>query len=586
MYITMPVGNSSFKAIKNNRQYYVDKTKFIAELLDRKVVVSLVTRPRRFGKTMMLSTLEEFFNIRNDKEDNRRLFEGLAIMEREDLVEEYMSGYPVMHFSFNGVAGATYKDLMSSIFIKMQEWCTDNRRIFNFDECDEDDFKIFKRIKEGDPHPDYKDPDNGKDLKMSDMQRFLSVMIRMLRDSYDKTVIVLIDEYDVPLAKASLLKGWVKVDNEAISSYDAIKQFIANLFGSALKDNEKYVKLTVVTGCMRIAQASIFTGINNFSWYGIQRSEYSDAFGFTPMEVDRILNDAGMPEKRQDFREWYDGYIFGDSEIYCPWDVLEQVNHLQGNLKARMISHWLGSSDNKILREMLDNPGMDVEEEVSALLAGGSVTASLDDNVTYDYLHGSKDNLWTVLYQTGYLTKESPEENGSMVRLVIPNKEVRKAYEKMFIEWKIRRCDTTQSGKIIAALLSRNAKEAERLLSQHLFESMSYFNYDEDFYHAFIGAFLKTGGYQLETDREYGLGRPDILLHNSISTKAITMEVKHAKKKEDYAGKLKEAVQQCIDKKYHDGVKAKFQNVVCYGIACFGKECMVREVVMPRDHES
>ena len=583
MTIMVPIGDSDFKDIRQNVSYYVDKTKLIVDLLASSVKVSLITRPRRFGKSLMLSTLEEFFNICNDKEETRKLFKGLAVMEREDLVEKYMSSYPVMHFSFNGVAGASHGELIDSILKTMKNWCIEHVSMFDFEKCDADDVKLFRRLKQGMACPDYKDPENGKELKKSDMEDFLTVMIRMLNDTYGKKAIVLLDEYDVPLAKASAMKGRVKTGDESISSYEAMKQFIAGMFGPAFKDNGKFMKLAVVTGCMRIAQASIFTGFNNFSWYGIQRAEYSSCFGFMAMEVERMLADAGMPERMQDFKEWYDGYIFGNSEIYCPWDVLEQVNHLLGDPKVHMIPHWMGSSDNLILRQMLDNPAMDVEEEISALLSGGIVTASLNDNVTYDYLHGSKDNLWTVLYQTGYLTKKSPDENGSTITLVIPNKEVKKAYEEKFIEWKVRRSNTTQSGKIIAALLSRDVKEAEKLLSQHLFESMSFFNYDEDFYHAFIGAYLKAGGYQLETDREYGLGRPDILLHNSIQTKAITMEVKHAKEQKDYAGKLKEAVKQCIDKQYYEGVKAQYKDVVCYGIACFEKGCMVQEVVMPSD---
>jgi len=440
MTVAVPIGIADFKEIRQEGAYYVDKTTLLQDLLASKVKVSLITRPRRFGKTLMLSTLEEFFNIRNDKEENRKLFDGLAIMKREDLVEQYMSSYPVMHFSFNGVAGATYADLMASIFIKMQEWCTDNRGMFKPDKCDEDDFEIFKRIKKGDAHPDYKNPETGKDLKMSDMRRFLAVMIRMLRDTYGKKVIVLLDEYDVPLAKASALDELVELKKDKyISAYEAMKQFIANLFGTALKDNDKHVRLAVVTGCMRIAQASIFTGINNFSWYGIQRAAYSTAFGFTPEEVERILADAGMLDRKQDFKDWYDGYIFGNSEIYCPWDVLEQISHLQDDPKVQMISHWLGSSDNIILRQMLDVPGLNVEKEISSLLSGGVVTASLNDNVTYDYLHGDKNNLWTVLYQTGYLTKDSADDNGSMISLVIPNKEVKKAYEEKFVEWKVGR---------------------------------------------------------------------------------------------------------------------------------------------------
>ena len=579
MTIKIPIGKISFKTIRQNGAYYVDKTQMLTKLLDSEDMVTLITRPRRFGKSLMLSTLEEFFNIRKDKEDTRRLFEGLKVMEREDLVRQHMGKYPVLHFSFNGIKGSTYEELMDSILRTMQDWCSGHIALFDFNKCLKADVDRYNRLMDGEACEKYDDSDKGKRLRKADMESFLIAMIRMLFATYDEKVVVLLDEYDVPLAKASVLDDMVQVKKDkCISAYDAMKGFIAGLFGSALKDNDDLLERAVITGCLRIAQASIFTGTNHFSWYDIQRAGYADAFGFTPEEVERLLVDAGMPERMKDFKEWYDGYVFGKAEIYCPWDVLEQVKHLQENPEAPMEPHWLGTSENEILRQMLRNPEMDIEEDVSGLLLGGTVTATINKNVTYDILNNDMDNLWTVLYQTGYLTKASPNENDSTIGLTIPNKEVRMAYEDSIIRWMVERSDTSQAANVIDSLLSHNADEAARLLSKHLLESMSFFDYKEDFYHGLVGSYLKRKGYQLELDKEYGLGRPDIVLYNSARTRAIIIEVKHAKDEKDYAPKLKEAVGQCILEKYIEGVKTKFKDVVCYGLACYQKECMLQEV--------
>ena len=578
MAIKLPIGNTNFRDIRQKGSYYVDKTKLLVDLLDSDVTVSLITRPRRFGKSLMLSTLEEFFNICNDKEETRKIFSGLAIMEREDLVGEYMSSYPVMHFSFNGVAGASHEELINSILKTMKNWCIEHVSMFDFEKCDADDVKLFRRLKQGMACPEYDETEKGKKLLKSDMEDFLAVMIRMLNDTYGKEAIVLLDEYDVPLAKASAMKGRVKAGEETISSYEAMKQFIAGMFGPAFKDNGQFMKLALVTGCMRIAQASIFTGINNFFWFGIQDEIHEDSIGFTPQEVEKLLKAASMSERMQDFKEWYDGYLFGRAEIYCPWDVLKQVYIFQMKPNEAMKTHWLGTSGNEILKQMLRNPAMNIEEEVSGLVNGGSITATINDIVTYDILQGDKDNLWTVLYQTGYLTKVSKEANGPSLELAIPNKEVRQAFQKIIIEWMVERSDKSHAPKIIEALLSRNIDEAASLLSVHLFESMSYFNYGEDFYHAFIAAYLKIQGWNLVTDREYGTGRPDILLRNTDKTKAIIIEVKHAKKEANLAAMLKEAVSQCIREECIKGAKAEFENVACYGLACWEKKCVIKEV--------
>ncbi len=461
MNIAFSIGEEDFRSIREENSYYVDKTHLLSEMLDSRDKVTLITRPRRFGKSLMLSTMEEFFAIQNDKEETKKLFDGLAIMEREDLAKEYMANYPVMHFSFNGVRGESYDNLQESILLKMKNWCIRSRKIFDFDKCDGNDVDSFERVRMGQACPAYDETEKGKKILKEDMVNFLTAMIRMLYDSYGKKVIVLLDEYDVPLAKASVMDELVDLGKgKYVSAYTAIKQFMSGLFGSALKDNSKLLKRAVITGCMRIARASIFTGINNFRWYGIQEEIYGDALGFTPQEVEKLLADTGILERSKDFKEWYDGYVFGRSEIYCPWDVLIQADIFQKKPRQKIKAHWLGTSENEILRQMLI---FDIEEESRVLLAGGSITAKISNHITYDYLHASKDNLWMVLYQTGYLTKESLDDNGSLLRLVIPNKVIKKGFEEKFIEWKVE-----NSGRQVSLCAYRKSPNAQFSASDSL----------------------------------------------------------------------------------------------------------------------
>ena len=307
----------------------------------------------------------EFFNICNDK-DTKKLFEGLSIMKRKDLVDKYMAEHPVLHFSFNGVEGVSFNTLIDSILDRMQYWCERNENTFAFDKCKKTNIKIFNDLEQGTDNPKYPDNKKGWKKKISDMQKFLVTMIAMLYDSYGKKVIVLLDEYDVPLAKAALMEGKVQLEDMVLSPYEAMKKFIASLFTPAFKDN-KLMERAIITGCLHITQANIFTGINHFAWYGMENPEYSDCFGFSPQEVKQILQDAGFPRKMKAFKEWYDGYVFWRSKIYCPWDVLMQIGLLQADRTVDIRSHWSETSENEILREMLRSPNLDIEPQLTAL---------------------------------------------------------------------------------------------------------------------------------------------------------------------------------------------------------------------------
>ncbi len=329
---TLKVGGSEFRVLRESGACYVDKTRLLTELLDNGVMVTMITRPRRFGKSLMLSTIEEFLSICNDKEETRRLFDGLEIMEQEDLVQKYMGKYPVLHFSFDGIKGSTYEELMDSILAAMQNWCSDHIALFDFNKCLKADIDRYNRLMDGEACEKYDDSDKGKRLRKADMESFLTAMIRMLFATHGEKVIVLLDEYDVPLAKASVLDDMVQVKKDkCISAYDAMMMFMSSMLERSLKDNDIYLEQAVLAGRMCIISGGPISGFNNYSWYGIQRAGYADAFGFTPEEVEKLLGDAGMPERMKDFKEWYDGYVFGKGKIYCPWDVLKQVEHLQKN---------------------------------------------------------------------------------------------------------------------------------------------------------------------------------------------------------------------------------------------------------------
>ena len=372
--MNVPVGVSDFEEIRENGYYYIDKSGLIGELLSRTgTKVTLITRPRRFGKTLGMSMLENFFNIRKD---SRKLFEGLEIAENQALCDEWMNQYPTAFVSFRQVDGLDFAgayDMLTMVIADLY-----NKHLYLLDSETVTEFQktAFEHLAHG----------NGseKEVKTS-----LMLLTTMMQQHYGKPVILLIDEYDVPVAKANN-NGYY---NEMLDVMKGLMQ--------ALKDNQA-LRFAVVTGCLKIAKESIFTGTNNFVSDTITNSRLSEYFGFVQSEVDQLLKDADLTEQAENIKKWYDGYHFGDFDVYCPWDVMNYMLELQRDPKAKPISYWKNTSDNAIIRSFIDYAGSTITKKLETLMAGGCIVQRVDENLTYDYLHSSEDNLWSTLYLTGY----------------------------------------------------------------------------------------------------------------------------------------------------------------------------------------
>ena len=402
--INIPVGISDFEKIRGNGFYYIDKSGLIAEILETNAEVTLITRPRRFGKTLGMSMLENFFDIRKN---SRKLFEGLEIAKNQTICDEWMNQYPTIFVSFRQVDGLDFTGAYDMLTWVISELYKKHLYLLESDRINECDKEIARQLIRG-------------NASLKDTKGSLMLLTRLLQQYYGKPVILLIDEYDVPVAKANN-NGYYK------EMLDVMKGLM-----QALKDNQA-LRFAIITGCLKIAKESIFTGTNNFVSDTITNSRLNEYFGFVQREVDQLLQDADLMERADRMKEWYDGYHFGDFDVYCPWDVMNYLLELQRNPKAKPISYWKNTSDNAIIRSFIDYAGSNITKKLETLMAGGCIVQRVDENLTYDYLHSSEDNLWSMLYLTGYLTRareddykdEIPE---GMVALMIPNAEIREIF--------------------------------------------------------------------------------------------------------------------------------------------------------------
>ena len=368
--LNIPVGISDFREIRENGYYYIDKTFLIYELLKTPATkVTLITRPRRFGKTLGMSMLADFFDIRKESSS---LFEGLDISEKASICNEWMNQYPVIFLSLKDIDGLTFEDAYGQLVAQIADLYKEYTYLLECAEIDEDDKKIFLDLKAG------------KADKVQ-ITRSLGTLMKMLQIYYHKPVILLLDEYDVPVAKAS---------NHGY--YNEMLDIMKGIMSTALKDNQA-LRFAVITGCLKIAKESIFTGTNNFVSDTIRDSRYNEYFGFTQTEVDKILNDSGCIEHAENVREWYDGYHFGEVDVYCPWDVMNYLRDLQHDIMAKPESYWKNTSDNAIIRSFIEYAGTNITKKMETLLAGNYIIQNIDENLTYDYLHSSEENLWSIL---------------------------------------------------------------------------------------------------------------------------------------------------------------------------------------------
>ena len=559
--LKIPVGISDFAKIRKYDYYYVDKTGLITDLLEKETAeVTLITRPRRFGKTMGMSMLANFFDIRKD---SKAMFEGLEISKNEALCSEWMNQWPVLFLTFKDVDGLTFSSAKEMLLNRIAAIYNDHRYLLEGTQVQENNRKVFERLADevsGNP--------TDAMLKTS-----IVLLMRLMRNHYGKPVILLIDEYDVPIAKASA-KGY----------YPEMLEVIKGLMSTALKDNDA-LRFAVITGYLRIAKESIFTGTNNFVSDTISSSHLNEYFGFTQADVGQILKDADCLEHATDIKNWYDGYHFGDLDVYCPWDVMNYLRDLQRNPKAKPASYWKNTSDNSIIRSFIDYRGTKISQKLETLLSGGYILQKVEENLTYDYLHSSEENLWSILYLTGYLTRVREEDLPAPLpedtsALIIPNTEVREIFETTIQKWFDESAQTWNLTTLFDAMWSGDAETLTAEINKLLYKTISYHDYREDFYHAFLTGILAGSGCAVASTREHGEGRSDIVIYHPDRPQVVLFEAKYAKTLNGLEASCAAALQQIEDRQYAKEFEEDYDSVLCYGIAFYKKRCLVQNTAL------
>lgn len=550
--LNIPVGISNFEKIRNNGFYYVDKTGLIEELLKTEAEVTLITRPRRFGKTLGMSMLESFFDIRKN---SRKLFEGLEIARQSELCSKWMNQWPTVSVSFRQVDGLNFTsayDMLTMVFADLY-----NKHLYLLEDSHVTEFqkKTFTNIAHG--------CGSEKEVKSS-----LVLLTTMMQQHYGKAVVLLIDEYDVPVAKANA-HGYY---NEMLDVMKGLLQ--------ALKDNQALC-FAVVTGCLKIAKESIFTGTNNFVSDTITDSRLNEYFGFVQSEVDQILADAETEDQAENIRKWYDGYHFGDFDVYCPWDVMNYLLELQHNPQAKPVSYWKNTSDNAIIRSFIDHSGSSITKKLENLMAGETIVQRVDENLTYDYLHSSEDNLWSMLYLTGYLTKARKEQTDEVlpdgaIALMIPNEEIRDIFETTVIRWFDDSTKKWNRTLLFDAVWNGDSVNLTKEMNILLRRTISYHDYKEDFYHAFLAGIFTGAGYMVDSNKEHGEGRSDVVVYDPVNGRVAIFEAKYTKNQEKLESTCNTALQQIDERLYAKEYEDDYDQILCYGISFFKKRCLVK----------
>ena len=553
--LSIPVGISNFEKIRNGGFYYIDKTGLIAELVRSSAEVTLITRPRRFGKTLGMSMLESFFDIRKD---SKKLFDGLEISHQKNLCEKWMNQWPVVFLSLKNVDGIHFSDAYQQLVYEISLLYQQHDNLLKSTALSDRDKFLFKQLQE-------------RQAGKTDIMRSLQFLTRLLEQHYGKKVILLIDEYDVPIAKAN-----------SHGYYNEMMDVIKGLM-QALKDNPS-LHFAVITGCLKIAKESIFTGTNNFVSDTITNSRLNEYFGFVQHEVDQLLLSADFTDKASAMKEWYDGYHFGTFDVYCPWDVMNYLLELQRNPQASPVSYWKNTSDNAIIRSFIDYAGSSITKKLETLMAGGSILQRVDENLTYDYLHSSEDNLWSLLYLTGYLTKaqttiDTDELPPGMMELKIPNAEIKEIFETTVVRWFDESAKTWNRKTLFDAIWSGDCDRITQELTALLRRTISYHDYREDFYHAFLAGIFTGAGYMVDSNKEHGVGRSDVVLYDSINGRVAVFEAKYTKALENLSSACDSALQQMNEKLYAKEYEDDYDQIFCYGISFFKKRCLVKKVL-------
>lgn len=550
--IKLPIGSSSFEYIRENHLYYIDKTSIIREVMNDGAQSILFTRPRRFGKTTLLTTLLSFFDI---TKDSRKLFEGLSIMEDRRFIDEWMNKIPVIYLSLREIDG----DSFETAFGMLQKEIGKIFKKYHFlldDEIFQDDEESFRRLMTA----------SSTEI---DIRSSMALLSRLLRNHYRKPVLFLVDEYDVPLDKA-YSNGY----------YDQMLKIIRAIFYSILKDNNDLAK-GILTGCLRISKESIFTGLNNLAVYSMTEPKYADAFGFTEKEVNRFLRDTDLAEAGPVMKKWYDGYRIGTESLYTPWDVISYANTLLADKSSSPRNYWANSSDNGVITRMIAETGASITDEYSALIDGREIPVHITENLTYDDLYSSKDNIWSLMFESGYLTLAGEYSSDSQTMVRIPNEEIRQLFATKVKEWFSADIKNKDMTKLFTAIWTKDAETVSKIISDFMFRTISYYDYSEAYYHAFIAGILSassaTTGYLVSSNEESGTGRPDIILMDPENRTAAIFEFKRSLSKNEMQATADIAINQIKEKKYGLDLPG-YRKVIGYGIALFQKDAFAETV--------
>ena len=553
----LPIGIENFEKLRQEDFYYIDKTRLIEQLLTRWGEVNLFTRPRRFGKSLNMSMLQSFFEIGKDK----TLFDGLRISDNQELCEKYQGKFPVVSVSLKGINGATYEEARRFLIKTINEEARRLSVLSDSTELDETDHELLTQLKK-------------KEMTNDSLVYSIRELTELLEKHYGSKVIVLIDEYDVPLAKANE-NGY----------YDEMVLLIRNLFENALKTNNS-LKFAVLTGCLRIAKESIFTGLNNFKVYSITDKSFDETFGFTDAEVKELLRYYGQEKYYETVKEWYDGYRFGNVDVYCPWDVINFCSDHLADPGLEPKNYWANTSGNSVISHFIDSVGKPqklTRMELEQLVNGGIVQKEINSELTYKELYSSIDNLWSTLFMTGYLTQRG-ESSGNRYNLVIPNREIRNIITnhilKMFKE------NVKDDGKTVSdlcdALLNQNPEKVELIFTEYMKKTISIRDTfaqkptKENFYHGLLLGILGfKENWSVMSNRESGDGFGDILIRIEDEDVGIVIEVKYADDG-NLQGECEKALQQIIDIRYTEALEQEgIHTIIKYGIACYRKKCKV-----------
>ncbi|WP_252249371.1 AAA family ATPase [Clostridium sp. VAP23] len=550
----LPIGVDNFEMLITRGYYYIDKTLLIKDLLDNKASVNLFTRPRRFGKTLNMSMLQYYFEKR--EENNSYLFENLNIMEAGEEYVSHMGQYPVINLSLKSAKQPNFELAYISIARRIAEEYKRHEYILKSENLKNEKERFLKILKEQGDEGDY-----------TDSIFFLS---QCLEKYHNKKVIILIDEYDVPLENA-FFEGF----------YDKMIAFLRSLFESALKTNSS-LEFSVITGCLRISRESIFTGLNNLEIISILNKSYDEYFGFIQEDINKMLEDYNLSDKGALIKEWYNGYIFGDAEVYNPWSAVRFVKDLKINNNVFPSSYWANTSSNSIVKSLIEKADSVTKKEIELLIEGNTIEKRVHEDITYDEVYDSMENLWNFMFFTGYFKKVSErmdEEDNHYITLKIPNKEVKYIFKNKILKWFHDKVKVKDLSKMYSAIFSKDVETFQKELNAMLRQTISFNDAYENFYHGFtLGVLANMHDFLVKSNREAGDGRSDIFIKSlSIFEPCVILELKVCDKPKDIFKKCDEALAQIDAKNYEEELKEEgYENIIKYGISFYRKDCVIK----------